>query len=75
MRPRRKAFAVLCVALVILAAFGPALAVPGAFIFLVPLWYEFQPDLTFVVCSDAGQSDEQAQPLLSLAPSRAPPQS
>ena len=74
MRPRPKAFAVLCVALVIFAAFGPALAVPGAFVFLVPLWYEFQPDLTFVVCPDAWQSGEQPQPLLSLASSRAPPQ-
>jgi hypothetical protein len=73
MRPRRKALAVLCVALVIFAAFGPALAGPHALAFLVPLWYEFQPDLAVVVCPDAGQFDEQPQPLLFVAASRAPP--
>ena len=63
----------MCVALVFFAALGPALPGSHALVFLVPLWYEFQPDLTFVACVDAGQSDKQPQPLLSLPVSRAPP--
>jgi hypothetical protein len=75
MRRQRKLFALLCIALIALAAVVPAAAGGGILAFLMPVWLEFQPELVVVASLDSTASPEQPVPLQSLFASRAPPAS
>jgi len=69
----RKAVAVVAIALVLFAAFVPALAnTLGASVF-IPLWLVVPAVLVVIVRRSASRSDEQPAALLSLVLLRAPP--
>lgn len=74
MRHHRKFFALLCVALLALAAVVPADGAGDVLEFLAPVWLEFQPDLRIVLAPvDPIPAAEQPLSLRSLAAFRAPP--
>ena len=69
----RKPIAVLCIALVVCAAFLPGGAPEIVWAELIPLWLVVPAaDVTLVVFT-ASRCDEQPASLLSLARLRAPP--
>jgi len=69
----RKAIAVVCIALVIFAAFVPALASTLGAALLVPLWLVLPAVVVTVVRREAFRCDEQPVSLLAVLASRAPP--
>jgi hypothetical protein len=69
----RKAFAVLCIAIVVVAVFAPALASSLGSAILVPLWLVVPAVAVTVIRRDALRSDEQPVSLLAVLDSRAPP--
>jgi len=69
----RKAVAVACIALVVFAAFVPALASTLGAAVLVPLWLVLPAVVVTVVRREAFRCDEQPVSLLTLLASRAPP--
>ena len=73
MRRPRKFLALLCVALIALAAFVPAAAGGDVLAFLMPVWLGLQPELIVVASLDATSSPEQPVSLRSPGASRAPP--
>ncbi len=73
-KPRtRRAVAVLCIALVVCAAFVPAVASNLGAAILVPLWLVLPAIAVVVIRRIASRCDEQPVPLISLVLSRAPP--
>lgn len=74
MRGWRKALALVCVAIIALAAVVPADGAGDVLAFLMPVWLEFQPDVSVVIVRiDSIPRAEQPASLLSLAPFRGPP--
>ncbi len=73
MRRTRRSVAVLCIALVVFAAFVPAAAPNLVFAILVPLWLVVPAATVVVIRRTAIRCDEQPVSLLSLVLSRAPP--
>ena len=69
----RKALAVLCIAIVVVAAFVPVLASSLGTAVLVPLWLVVPAVAVTVIRREAFHSDEQPLPLLVALDSRAPP--
>jgi hypothetical protein len=69
----RKSVAVLCIALVVFAAFVPAAAPNLVHTILVPLWLVIPAATVIVIRRTAVRCDEQPVSLLSLVLSRAPP--
>jgi len=69
----RKAIAVVCIALVVFAAFVPALASTLGAAVLVPLWLVLPAVVVTVVRREAFRCDEQPVSLLTVLASRAPP--
>ena len=69
----RKAVAVACIALVVFAAFVPALATTLGAALLVPLWLVLPAVVVTVVRREAFRCDEQPVSLLAVLASRAPP--
>lgn len=69
----RKAIAVVCIALVVFAAFVPALASTLGAALLVPLWLVLPAVVVTVVRREAFRCDEQPVSLLAVLASRAPP--
>jgi hypothetical protein len=70
---RRGAVAVLCIALIIFAAFVPAVAATlGSFVF-IPLWLVSPAVAIIVIRREAFRCDEQPIALLAVLASRAPP--
>jgi hypothetical protein len=69
----RKAVAVACIALVVFAAFVPALASTLGAAVLVPLWLVLPAVVVTVVRREAFRCDEQPVSLLTVLASRAPP--
>jgi len=69
----RKAVAVACIALVVFAAFVPALASTLGAAVLVPLWLVLPAVVVTVVRREAFRCDEQPVSLLAVLASRAPP--
>ena len=70
---RRKAVAVLCIALVVCAAFVPAIATTLGTAILVPLGLVFIAAAVVLVSCDALRCDERPVSLLAILDSRAPP--
>jgi len=68
-----RAAAVLCIAIVVFAAFVPATAAALAAVVLTPLWLVFAAVLVTIVRRSATCSDVQPIALLSLVLFRAPP--
>jgi hypothetical protein len=62
----------LCVAVIVLAALWPGLATFDC-ASLEPQWVLLPDEVSVAVESPVAPADEQPVPLLSLAPSRAPP--
>jgi hypothetical protein len=73
MRRTRKSVAVLCIALVVFAAFVPAAAQNLVIEILVPLWLVVPPAAVGLIARTATRCEEQPVALLSLVLSRAPP--
>lgn len=69
----RRSFVVLGVAIVVFAAFVPALSSSLPAAILTPLWIVPQAVAIVVVRRRAARCDEQPVPLLSLSLFRAPP--
>jgi hypothetical protein len=69
----RKAVAILCVALVVFAAFVPGAAATLVFETLAPLWLVVPAVAVTVVRRRAARCDVQLASLLSLGLLRAPP--
>ena len=69
----RKAIAVVCIALVVFAAFAPALASTLGAALLVPLWLVLPAVVVTVVRREAFRCDVQPVSLLAVLASRAPP--
>jgi len=69
----RKAIAVVCIALVVFAAFVPALASTLGAAILVPLWLVLPAVVVTIVRREAFRCDEQPVSLLAVLASRAPP--
>jgi hypothetical protein len=69
----RKAFAVLCIAIVVVAAFAPSLASSLGSAILVPLWLVVPAVAVTVIRRHALRSDDQPVSLLAILDSRAPP--
>ena len=69
----RKAVAVVCIALVVFAAFVPALAASFGSAVLIPLWLVLPAVVVTVVRREAFRCDEQPVSLLAVLDSRAPP--
>lgn len=70
---RRQAVAVLCIALVVCAAFVPAIATTLGTAILIPLWLVLPAVAAIVVRREAFGCDEQPVSLRALLASRAPP--
>lgn len=70
---RRKAVAVLCIALVVCAAFVPTIASTLGTAILVPLWLVLPAVAVVIVRRNAFRCDEQPVSLLAILASRAPP--
>jgi hypothetical protein len=73
MRRTRKSIAVLCITLVVFAAFVPGAAQNLVDAILVPLWLVTPDAVVVVIQRTATRCDEQPVSLLSLVLSRAPP--
>jgi hypothetical protein len=69
----RKTVAVLCIAVVVFAAFLPAVAVNLPPVILTALWLVIPTVAVVVIRRQAVRCDEQPVALLSLVLSRAPP--
>jgi hypothetical protein len=69
----RKTVAVLCIAVVVFAAFLPAVAVNLPPVVLTALWLVIPSIAVVVIRRQAVRCDEQPIALLSLVLSRAPP--
>ena len=69
----RKTVAVLCIAVVVFAAFLPVVSANLPPVVLTALWLVIPTVAVTVIRRDAVTCDEQPVPLLSLVPSRAPP--
>ena len=69
----RKAVAVVCIALVVFAAFVPALASTLGSVVLVPLWLVLPAVVATIVRREAFRCDDQSQSLLAVDAGRAPP--
>jgi hypothetical protein len=69
----RKTVAVLCIAIVVFAAFLPAVAANLPPVILTALWLVIPPAAVVVIRRQAVRCDEQPVSLLSLVLSRAPP--
>jgi hypothetical protein len=69
----RKAVAVLCIALVVCAAFVPAIASTLGSAILVPLWLVPPAIAVVIVRRKASRCDDQPVSLLAILDSRAPP--
>ena len=69
----RQAAAVVCIALVVFAAFVPAMASALGSVVLVPLWIVRPAVVVMLVRFDAFRCDEQPFSLLAILDSRAPP--
>ena len=69
----RKTAAVLCIALVVCAAFVPAVASTLGSAVLVPLWLVLPAIVVTLVRYDAFRCEEQPVSLLAILASRAPP--
>ena len=69
----RKTVAVLCIAIVVFAAFMPVLAANLPPVILTALWLVNPAVAVMVLQRTASRCDEQPVSLLSLVPSRAPP--
>ena len=69
----RKAIAVVCIALVVFAAFVPALASTLGAAVLVPLWLVLPAVVVTIVRREAFRCDEQPVSLLAVLAGRAPP--
>lgn len=69
----RKTAAVLCIALVVFAAFVPVIASALGTVVLVPLWIVLPAVVVTLVRYDAFRCDEQPVSLLAVLDSRAPP--
>jgi len=70
---QRKAVAVVCVALVLCAAFVPATAAALAAAVLMPLWLVIPAVVATTVRPRASRCDDQPVALLALVLFRAPP--
>jgi hypothetical protein len=70
---KRKAAAVLCIALVVCAAFVPVIAATLGTAILVPLWLVLPAVAVVIVRRRAFRCDEQPVSLLAILDSRAPP--
>ena len=70
---QRKAVAVVCIALVLCAAFVPATAAALAAAVLVPLWLVIPAVVATIVRRRALRCDDQPVALLALVLLRAPP--
>ena len=73
MRGKRKTVAVLCIALVVFAAFVPGDVSHLVYATLTPLWLVVPAVALTVIQRRAFRCDEQPVSLLSLVLSRAPP--
>ena len=73
MRSNRKTVAVLCIALVVFAAFVPAIAASLGSAVLVPLWLVLPAVAVTIVRREAFRCDEQPVSLLAVLDTRAPP--
>jgi hypothetical protein len=73
MRSSRKTVAVLCIALVVFAAFVPAIAASLGSAVLVPLWLVLPAVAITIVRREAFRCDEQPVSLLAVLDTRAPP--
>jgi hypothetical protein len=69
----RRSVAVLCLALVVVAALAPGGASTFVYAFLVPLWLIVPAVVAIVIQRTASDCDEQPASLLSIVLSRAPP--
>jgi hypothetical protein len=69
----RRTVAVACIAIVVAAAFVPAIAADLGSTILVPLGVVIPIVLVTIVRREAFRCDEQSVPLLSLVALRAPP--
>jgi hypothetical protein len=69
----RKAVAVLCIALVVCAAFVPAIASTLGTAILVPLWLVLPAVTVVIVRRNAFRCDDQPVSLLAILDSRGPP--
>ena len=69
----RKAVAVLCIALVVCAAFVPVIASTLGSAILVPLWLVLAAVTVVIVRRKAFRCDDQPISLLAILDSRAPP--
>jgi hypothetical protein len=69
----RKTIAVLCIALVVFAAFVPAVASTLGSAVLVALWLVLPAVVITVLRREAFRCDEQPVSLLAVLASRAPP--
>jgi hypothetical protein len=69
----RKAVAVLCIALVVCAAFVPVIASALGSAILVPLWLVLPAVTVVIVRRRAFRCDHQPVSLLAILDSRAPP--
>ena len=69
----RQAVAVVCIALIVFAAFVPALASTLGSVVLVPLWIVLLAVVVTIVRREAFRCDEQPVSLLAVLASRAPP--
>jgi hypothetical protein len=74
MKPRtRKALAILCVGLIVFAAFLPAAAPHLLAIVIIPLWLVVPAVVVTILRRRAARSDHQPVSLLCLVLFRAPP--
>ncbi len=71
---QRRSLVLLAVGLVLLAAFVPAAAASLAAVILTPLWLVLPAAAITRIRREAASCDEQLAALLSLVPSRAPPE-
>ena len=69
----RQAVAVVCIALIVFAAFVPALASTLGSVVLVPLWLVLPAVIVTVVRREAFRCDVQPLALLAVVSGRAPP--
>jgi hypothetical protein len=72
-RTRRKAVAVLCIALVVCAAFVPSITSTLGAAILVPLWLVLPAIAVVIVRRTAFRCDEQPVALLATLDPRGPP--
>ena len=69
----RTSVGILCIGLVLFAAFTPGVAAHSVTIVLDPIWNLFSPQSPVFVRPPAVRVDEQTRELLSVLASRPPP--